>query len=280
MSKRKIIKIDWWLWRVIASTWVITEYAKKNDVSIITTRPLVFRGNPYIKSIHWIDDRRLYEDVIKWNDYIEIEPYTMPEYFNNREHIIKCINKQLTWNNKFIKPIIFTTEEEKILNKEMFLDNTVLFQPFGSGVENILWVDKTYRSMTIDFAEMVVNWLLEKWYSVVQVGNDFHPNISWAKLYSKDLRSLISSLPNYKVIWIDSFLYHANKAMWWQSVVIWAGWPTEEMVWYSDDINIREKEIIDYVPYRLPVNDFDFNNINRDTNKFTEITLWKILSYF
>ena len=51
----------------------ITEVAKKRPVKVITSRPLVFWGNPYIKSVHGLDDRRLFEDVIKGNDYIELE---------------------------------------------------------------------------------------------------------------------------------------------------------------------------------------------------------------
>ena len=43
----------------------ITEKAKQQPVRVVTSRPLVFWGNPYIKSVHGLDDRRLFEDVIK-----------------------------------------------------------------------------------------------------------------------------------------------------------------------------------------------------------------------
>jgi hypothetical protein len=43
----------------------ITAYAKKHPVKVVTSRPLVFWGNPYVLSVHGLDDRRLYEDVIK-----------------------------------------------------------------------------------------------------------------------------------------------------------------------------------------------------------------------
>ena len=73
LNKPLVIYIDWWLWRVIAMSWAITEVAKKRKVKVITSRPLVFWGNPYIQSVHWVDDRRLYEDVIKWNDLLSNE---------------------------------------------------------------------------------------------------------------------------------------------------------------------------------------------------------------
>jgi hypothetical protein len=33
--------------------------------------------------VHGLEDRRLFEDVIKGNDYMELEPYTKPKFFND-----------------------------------------------------------------------------------------------------------------------------------------------------------------------------------------------------
>ena len=91
MEKKKeekpiAIKIDWWLWRVVAMTWAITELAKRRKVRVITSRPLVFRWNPYIESVHWLEDRDLFTNVIRWNDYFELEPYTDPDFFNDAKN--------------------------------------------------------------------------------------------------------------------------------------------------------------------------------------------------
>ena len=59
-QKTLVIRIDWGLGRVVAMAWAITEKAKQQPVRVITSRPLVFRWNPYIKSVHWLDDRRLF----------------------------------------------------------------------------------------------------------------------------------------------------------------------------------------------------------------------------
>ena len=91
-----VIHIDGWLGRVVAMTGAITEVAKKRPVKVITSRPLVFRWNHYIKSVHWLDDRRLFEDVIKGNDYIELEPYTV-QNTKRCETIYKEIN--LSYSN-------------------------------------------------------------------------------------------------------------------------------------------------------------------------------------
>ena len=73
-EKTLVIKIDWWLWRNIAMTWLISAVAKKRKVKVIASRPLAFWWNPFIESVHGLGDRRLFQDVIRWNDYIEIEP--------------------------------------------------------------------------------------------------------------------------------------------------------------------------------------------------------------
>jgi hypothetical protein len=45
--------------------------------------------------VHGLDDRRLFEDVIKGNDYIELEPYTDPEFFNDGKNRLEIAKKQL-----------------------------------------------------------------------------------------------------------------------------------------------------------------------------------------
>ena len=59
-QKTLVVRIDGWLGRVVAMTWAITEVAKKRPVKVVTSWPLVFWGNPYIKSVHVLDDRRLF----------------------------------------------------------------------------------------------------------------------------------------------------------------------------------------------------------------------------
>ena len=125
-----VIHIDGWLGRVVAMTGAITEVAKKRPVKVITSRPLVFRWNPYIKSVHWLDDRRLFEDVIKGNDYIELEPYTDPKFFNDAENWLKVAARKL-WLEKPADPVLFLAEHEKMWNY-LQGDKPILFQPFWS----------------------------------------------------------------------------------------------------------------------------------------------------
>ena len=158
-QKPLVIKIDWWLWRNIAMTWIISEVAKKRKVKVIASRPLAFWWNPYIESVHWLWDRRLFQDVIRWNDYVEIEPYTDPKFFNDWENRLKIVWEKF-WFNEIIYPKLFLAEREK---KAYKLDwNAVLFQPFWSTMD-INWSDKSYRSIPVEQAQYIAEQLMKKW---------------------------------------------------------------------------------------------------------------------
>ncbi|MBO7443837.1 MAG: hypothetical protein J6T10_13345 [Methanobrevibacter sp.] len=60
-----------------------------------------------------MDDRRLFEDVIKGNDYIELEPYTDPEFFNDAKNWLDVAAKQLRLSKPF-DPCLFLAEHEKM----------------------------------------------------------------------------------------------------------------------------------------------------------------------
>jgi hypothetical protein len=55
----------------------------------------------------------LFEDVIKGNDYIELEPYTDPEFFNDAKNWLDVAAKQLRLSKPF-DPCLFLAEHEKM----------------------------------------------------------------------------------------------------------------------------------------------------------------------
>ena len=276
IAKTLVIKIDWWLWRVIAMTWVITEVAKLRPVKVITSRPLAFRWNPYIVSVHWLDDRRLYEDVIKGNDYFELEPYTDSRFFNDWMNWLEVASKQL-WLNKIAEPVLYLAEHEKLSNI-LEWEKPILFQPFGSTM-NINWADKSYRSLKVEDAQYLADWLIAKWYTVYVAERNDQPKLRWCKQLTVDyLRRLVSLCDRYPVLWVDSSLHHASKAFWKQAVVIWS-WTDSWRFWYDTNINIRNKNEYHYVPFRLWI-DFNTDIINQHTNEFSKEFLDNVLNLF
>lgn len=272
-DKALVIKIDWWLWRVIAMTGAITEVAKKQKVKVITTWPLAFWGNPYIDSVHWIDDRRLYEDVIKWNDYYELEPYTDSRFFNDWMNWLEIASDKF-WLDEVAQPILYLAEHEK-LDNVLEWQAPVLFQPFGSSMQ-LNWADKSYRSLKVEDAQYVADVLNSMWFTVYVVERDDQPKLQWCiQLTAQNVRWLFTLAARYPVFWCDSSMHHAAKAFWKQALVIWAGTDAGRFG-YDTHINLRSNAPYEYVPFRLWV-DFNTDIVNQYTNIFTKEFLdWAI----
>ena len=271
-QKTLVIRVDWWLGRVVAMSGAITEKAKHQPVRVITSRPLVFWGNPYIKSVHWLQDRRLFEDVIKWNDYIELEPYTDPEFFNNAKNWLYIACKQLKiecTEDKIPQPCLFLAEHEKFNN---YLDwqKPILFQPFGSTMD-IRGCDKSYRSIPVEVAQIIANKLVQQGYTVYEVIKpNAQPKLNNCRILdTPDMRFVVSLCDRYPVIWCDSSLHHCSKAFGKQAMVVWA-WTDQERYGYESNINLREFPMVAHTPLRLSMNDFNFDISNQYTNKFSK----------
>lgn len=264
-EKTFVIRIDWWLWRVVAMTGAITEIAKKKKVKVITTWPLAFWWNPYIKSVHWVDDRRIYEDVIKWNDYFELEPYTDSRFFNDWVNRLEIARDKLGLE-EIVQPILFLAEHEK-LDNILEWNNPILFQPFGSSMQ-ANWADKSYRSLRVQDAQYIANQLI-KYGEVYVVEREDQPKLQWCRqLTVQNMRWLATLADRYPVFGIDSSMHHIAKAFWKQALVIWS-WTDVWRFWYESHINLRNDKPYEYVPFRLWV-DFNTDIINQYTNIYTK----------
>ena len=277
-QKTLVVRIDGWLGIVVAMTWAITEVAKKRPVKVITSRPLVFLGNPYIKSVHGLDDRRLYEDVIKWNDYIELEPYTDPEFFNDAKNWLYIAKKQLHIDGDTIpQPCLFLAEHEKMSN---FLqgDKPILYQPFWSTMW-LNWADKSYRSIPVEAAQYIADELTKKGYTLYEVIKpNAQPVLKNCQICdTPDLRLVLSLCARYPVVWCDSSLHHCSKAFGNKALVVWA-WTDAERYGYESNINMREFPMVMHTPLRLGLNDFNADCINQHTNQFTKKFLDKVVA--
>ena len=269
----KIVYIDWWLGRVIAMTWPITELAKKEDVSVITSRPLAFRWNPYIKAVHWTWDRALWENVIRWNELITLEPYSDSDFYNKGENRLKVAAKQLKVEES--NPCLFLAEHEKLDNL-LEWNRPVLFQPFWSSMK-LNWADKSYRSFKVEDAQYIANALRSNWYTVYVAERDDQPKLEWCnQLTVEDLRRLITLTDRYPVIWCDSSLHHASKAFWKTALVMWA-WTDSWRFGYNTSINLRNNEKYEYVPFRLWI-DFNTDIQNQKCNNFAKERLDEYIS--
>lgn len=275
-EKTLVIHINGGLWRVVAMSGAITEKAKQQPVRVVTSRPLVFWGNPYIKSVHGLDDRRLFEDVIKGNDYIELEPYTKPKFFNDWVNWLKIAQEEL-WLQSIAEPILFLAEHEK---KGNYLEGNkpILYQPFWS----TMWLngaDKSYRSIPVEAAQYIADELTKKWYTLYEViKQGSQPVLRNCQMCdTPDLRLVVSLCARYPVVWCDSSLHHCSKAFGKKALVVWA-WTDVERYGYDSNINMREFPMVAHTPLRLNMNDFNFDVSNQHTNQFTKKFLDKVIA--
>ena len=269
-AKTLVIRIDWWLWRVVASTGAITELAKRwiyDKVIVATSRPLVFWWNPYVE-VRWLDDRNLYCDCIRWNDYKVLEPYDEPSFFNDWENWLPIFARQL-WLDWEYDPVLFLTEQEKCDNR-LEWNRVLLFQPFGSTM-NINGWDKSYRSIRVEDAQYIANELANKGWTVYNVIKpNSQPTLNnTITLDTPDLRFVLTLCARYPVLWCDSSLHHIAKWLWKKAVVVWHSTDAWRF-WYKSNTNLKEKEMVEYVPLRLMINDFNFDCINQHTNEHTK----------
>lgn len=272
-----VVRIDWGLGRVIAMQWPITALAKKRPVRVITSRPLAFRWNPRIKSIHWLDDRDLFRQIIQWNDYMELEPYTDPDFFNEWKNWLEVAAKQLGLD-KVAEPCLYLAEHEK-LNNYLDWQNPVLYQPFGSTME---WngSDKSYRSIKVEDAQYIADRLVELWYTPYLVIKPTQPKLQNCRILdTPDLRFVVSLCDRYPLLWCDSCLHHATKAFKKKSVVVRAGTDSWRF-WYKSHINLRENPYVAFTPMRLPMNSFDYDISNQKTNIFSKWFLDEVVNEF
>lgn len=263
-----VIRIDGWLGRVIAMSGAITWLAKKRPVKVITSRPLVFWGNPYIKSVHWLDDRDLFENVIKGNDYYELEPYTDPWFFNDAENWLSVASRLLKLD-KVYEPQLFLAEHEK-MNNYLEGEKVILYQPFGSTMM-LNGSDKSYRSLPVDVAQNIAMRLNKLGYTLYEVIKPWaQPVLNGCRILdTPDLRFVVSLCDRYPVVGCDSSLHHASKAFGKKALVMWAG-TDKERYGYDSNINMREYPFKAFTPMRLPMNSFDLDIANQGTNKFSD----------
>lgn len=280
-EKTLVVCITGGLWRVVAMSGAITELSKKRPVKVITSRPIVFWANPYVEA-YGMDYPNLFKTVIKGNDYMELEPYTDPEFFNDGKSRLEIAKKQL-WLEKIAEPKLYLAEHEKdnaiIMNVPQG-KIPVLYQPFWSTME-MNGCDKSYRSLKIEDAQYVADLLNKNGFVPMLVIKPWkQPVLKWCQvLDTPDLRSVISLCSKYPVFWVDSCLHHCARAFWKKSCVLRAGTDCERF-WYEWDLNLREFPMVEHTPMRLPMNDFNFDISNQNTNKFTKPFLEDVVKQF
>jgi len=136
--------------RVICSIPAFEKYAEETDDDFIIVSEGgtdFYKGHPLLHNKvydHWHKD--LFVDKIKNRDIETPEPYRIWEYYNQKCNLSEAfdiaINKK--GKRKLDKPTIYFNSDETIIGKNLIKEvtektekeNTIVFQPFGRGVQS------------------------------------------------------------------------------------------------------------------------------------------------
>ena len=178
--------------RVICSIPALEKYAETHDDFIIVCEGGTdfYKGHPVLYNKvfdNW--HKGLFEKEIKHRDCVSLEPYRLWEYYNQKCNLSQAFD--IAINKKGIrelqKPTIKLSREEQIaglfavneVREKTKKEKTVVFQPFGRGVQVIgnLIVDHSGRSFEYINVVNIIKKLQRK-YSVIlmtEISINFEP---------------------------------------------------------------------------------------------------------
>jgi ADP-heptose:LPS heptosyltransferase len=164
MSRSKAFFINGGAGRVICSIPALEKYEQesqdKDFIIVCEGGTDLFKGHPTLDDRtydHW--HKNLFKEKIKDRDVVSPEPYRVWEYYNQKCSLAQAfdieINKQGI--RELDKPNLYLSKEELLhgrqvigeIKKTLKKDKTIVFQPFGRGIQYIdeSFVDPTSRSI-------------------------------------------------------------------------------------------------------------------------------------
>ena len=149
---KKVFYLDGGAGRVLAAIPAFLKYANANpnqDWSVlIPAWDYLYWGIPELQDrTYGIDTKGLFDNVVKDADeVITIEPYRIPNYYNQKISLVEAIDEQIN-NTKdhsdLLPPKMILSEGERNFAKKAIVDikatqkksKTIVFQPFGRGAK-------------------------------------------------------------------------------------------------------------------------------------------------
>jgi hypothetical protein len=218
----RVFMIDGGIGRVVCSTGAFHELAKQEEFIVVTPWPDVFKNVPF--KVYYSDQANLFDDVIKNNEYVSIEPYHMSCYYTQKAHLSETLRRIIAPSCPPAPPVIVLDDQEiawaNELKKNALGDTNktrlVGFQPFGAGAKASQWgiVDPTHRSMSGADASRIADIIEEIAPDVLLVNMSHVPSdhpIVWQQQFS--LREFFCTASVLDTAFmVDSSLAHVAAA--------------------------------------------------------------------
>jgi ADP-heptose:LPS heptosyltransferase len=260
--KSILIQINGGIGKQIAFTALTPFLAEKyKNIYIFSTKPEIFKENPYIQKVNPDTDNSFFRKLVKKDDtkIIFSDPYNNEDFIKKKKHLLNVWAEMCELENingyNLITKLYNSEEENKIANKtlqnlkEITNDKFILFQlSGGKDINNKrnIYEEKIKRSYPLNYYLELINKLNKKYpnYKLIRYGllNEqipmelkekvltIYPYISF-KIYKNIAEKA------FKVISIDSSLHHITCGIK-KTTVIW-GETSPKHFGYSFHTNIR-----------------------------------------
>lgn len=291
---KKLFYLDGGAGRVLCGIPAFLKYARLHPnedwAILIPAWDFLYWGIPELQDrTYGIDTKGLFDNVVKnATEIVTIEPYRIPNYFNQKISLAEAIDEQInntTDHSDLSLPTMVLSDGEKAFAKNALSDikkaqkkqKTIIFQPFGRGAK----IEKEKQDVTDDDSRSLSSkdyiYLTKKLaqrYNIIFFGEqDYHlkDDIYSAK-YQGDLR-VWAALVNQSDYFVgcDSLGQHMARGFNVPGTVIFGStFPINTS--YPDFFNIYEKKSFKkYSPIRITGLDTMLaNRLNEGTMNFTE----------
>jgi hypothetical protein len=218
----RIIKVDGGIGRVICSTGAIQKASDHNDdVVVITAWPEVFENNSDVMKVYRDGSTPyLFDDVIKWGDFVYPEPYHSQLYYNQTHHLSQSFNWLINGYEDKLEHVIYLTEDEieyglSIVEKAKTASGktkAIAFQPFGSSTilnKKGVISDPSFRSIDDIFSRKIMTECKESVFLNMSHIPINHPNC-WQQTYkTREYFAVVNACD--LVVTVDSLTSHLGE---------------------------------------------------------------------
>jgi hypothetical protein len=184
MNRSKAFFLNGGIGRILCAIPALEKYAEESgdkDFLVICEGAVdILKGHPVLDAKTYdIFHKNLFHSKLQSREVVSLEPYRVWEYYNQKCNLTQAFD--ILINNKGIrklpKPTVILSKEETIQGKKLIddiktkikKDKTIIFQPFGRGIEHIdsSFIDKTGRSIEYKNIKSLIRKLQKENFAVI-----------------------------------------------------------------------------------------------------------------
>jgi len=184
MNRSKAFFLNGGIGRILCAIPALEKYAEESgdkDFLVICEGAVdILKGHPVLdQKTYDIFHKNLFHSKLQSREVVSLEPYRVWEYYNQKCNLTQAFD--ILINNKGIrklpKPTVILSKEETIQGKKLIddiktkikKDKTIIFQPFGRGIEHIdsSFIDKTSRSIEYKNIKSLIRKLQKENFAVI-----------------------------------------------------------------------------------------------------------------